>query len=347
MGKSVAIGLSNLHYAILTVDRAPRTNGAEDAGEIAYEAPIRLSGAITANFSPNASNDTLFADDGPYDTASTLGAMSLELNVADIPPSHRATLLGSTYDTSTGLVVDSSEDIPPYVAVGCSVKKSNGYDRLIWYLKGKFSAPDDNNQTKSDSINWNTPTITGNFLKRDYDNNWRFSVDTDDDGYTGSKTDFTNWFKASTLVAGDYSGGGSTLTVTVAPTTAPVTVAPTEPTTSAPKVVKKANPVKVKVKKAVKVKASKLSKKAVKIKISKLLKITKAQGKKTFTKVKKGSKTKAFFKKVKIAKKTGKVTIAKGKLAKKTYKLKIKIKVAGNKNYKAKTIKKTVKIKVV
>lgn len=224
MGKSVAIGLSNLHYAILTVDRAPRTNGAEDAGEIAYEAPIRLTGAITANFSPNASNDTLFADDGPYDTASTLGAMSLELNVADIPPSHRATLLGSTYDTSTGLVVDSSEDIPPYVAVGCSVKKSNGYDRLIWYLKGKFSAPDDNNQTKSDSINWNTPTITGNFLKRDYDNNWRFSVDTDDAGYTGSTTDFTNWFKASTLVAGDYSGGGSTLTVTVAPTTA--TVAP-------------------------------------------------------------------------------------------------------------------------
>lgn len=235
MGKSVAIGLSNLHYAILTVDRAPRTNGSDDAGEVAYEAPIRLTGAITANFSPNASNDTLFADDGPYDTASTLGAMSLELNVADIPPSHRATLLGSTYDTNTGLVVDSSEDIPPYVAVGCSVKKSNGYDRLIWYLKGKFSAPDDNNQTKSDSINWNTPTITGNFLKRDYDNNWRFSVDTDDDGYTGSTTDFTNWFKASTLVAGDYSGDAPTpteLTVTVAPTTATVAKGATQQLTA-------------------------------------------------------------------------------------------------------------------
>lgn len=235
MGKSVAIGLTNLHYAILTEDRAPRTNGAGDAGAVAYEAPVRLPGAITANFSPNASNDTLFADDGPYDTASTLGAMSLELNVADIPPAHRATLLGATYDSSTGLVKDSSNDIPPYVAVGCSVKKSNGADRLIWYLKGKFSAPDDNNQTKSDSINWNTPTITGNFLKRDFDDNWRFSVDTDDEGYTGSKTDFSNWFAASTLQAGDYSGGGgssgggggggiSTLTVTVAPTTA--TVAP-------------------------------------------------------------------------------------------------------------------------
>lgn len=223
MGKSVAIGLTNLHYAILTEDRAPKTNGPDDAGTVAYEDPVRLPGAITANFSPNASNDTLFADDGPYDTASTLGAMSLELNVADIPPAHRATLLGATYNSATGLIKDSSNDIPPYVAVGCSVKKSNGYDRLIWYLKGKFSAPDDNNQTKSDSINWNTPTITGNFLKRDYDDNWRFAVDTDDEHYTGSKTDFSNWFAASTLQAGDYSGGGGrTLSVTVAPTTATV-----------------------------------------------------------------------------------------------------------------------------
>jgi phi13 family phage major tail protein len=225
MGKPVAIGLTNLHYAILLEDRAPRTNGPSDLGEIAYKDPVRLPGAITANFSPNASNDTLFADDGPYDTASTLGAMTLELNVADIPPQHRAVLLGATYDSSTGLVKDSSNDIPPYVAVGCSVKLSNGADRLIWYLKGKFSAPDDNNQTKADSINWNTPTITGNFLKRDYDDNWRFSVDTCDEHYTGSKTDFSAWFTANTLVAGDYSGGsGSTLAVSVAPTTA--TVAP-------------------------------------------------------------------------------------------------------------------------
>lgn len=224
MGKSVAIGLTKLHYAILTTDRAPKTDSPTDPGELVYEDPVRLPGAITANFSPNASNDTLFADDGPYDTASTLGAMSLELNVADIPPRHRAVLLGCTYDENTGMVKDSANDIPPYLAVGCAVKKSNGSDRLIWYLKGKFAAPDDNNQTKSDSINWNTPTITGNFLKRDYDDQWRYSVDTDDEAYTGDKVDFTEWFTKETLMTGSYTGGGSTLTVTVTPTTA--TVAP-------------------------------------------------------------------------------------------------------------------------
>lgn len=224
MGKSVAIGLTKLHYAILTTDRAPKTDSPTDPGELVYEDPVRLPGAITANFSPNASNDTLFADDGPYDTASTLGAMSLELNVADIPPRHRAVILGCTYDETTGMVKDSANDIPPYLAVGCAVKKSNGSDRLIWYLKGKFAAPDDNNQTKADSVNWNTPTITGNFLKRDYDDQWRYSVDTDDEAYTGDKVDFTEWFTKETLMTGSYTGGGGTLTVTVTPTTA--TVAP-------------------------------------------------------------------------------------------------------------------------
>lgn len=208
MSKGVAIGLTNLHYALLVEDTAPTTIGGTD-GKATYEAPVRISGAISANFSPNASNDTLFADDGPYDTASTLGAMSLELNVADIPPAIRAVLLGSKYNTETGVVEASSEDIPPYVAIGMSVKKSNGADRYIWYLKGKFTAPDENNQTKSDSINWNTPTIQGNFLKRDADNLYRVAIDTDDTNVTADVKNkwFTNDNKYIPAASTSDSGG--------------------------------------------------------------------------------------------------------------------------------------------
>lgn len=198
MAKGVAIGLTNLHYAELLSDDAT-------TGSFSYGAPVRISGAISANFSPNASNDTLFADDGPYDTASTLGAMSLELNVADIPPAIRAFLLGETYEN--GVVKSSSEAIPPYVAIGMSVKKSNGADRLIWYLKGKFTAPDENNQTKADSINWNTPTITGNFLKRDADNMWRMAIDTDDDAVSAAVK--ANWFTSASIA---LSAGGELVT---------------------------------------------------------------------------------------------------------------------------------------
>lgn len=191
MSKSVPIGLTYVVYAILTADVPPTTLGGAD-GYAAYDSSVRILGAITANFAPNASNDTLFADDGPYETASTLGAMTLELNVADIPPAQRAELLGASYDAATGILKHSADDIPPYVAVGMAVKKSNGADRLIWYLKGKFTAPDDNNQTKADSINWNTPTISGNFLKRDADGEWRVSVDTDDTNVAQATKD--TWF---------------------------------------------------------------------------------------------------------------------------------------------------------
>lgn len=184
MSKSVPVGLTNLVYCELLTDE-PGGAG------VTYGAPHRILGAITANFSPNASNDTLFADDGPFDTASTLGAMTLELNVADLPAEDRARLLGATY-SDEGILINTGNDIPPYVAVGMSVRKSNGANRLVWYLKGKFTVPDDNNQTKADSINWNTPTITGNFLKRDTDQMYRIAVDTDDANV--DQTTIANWF---------------------------------------------------------------------------------------------------------------------------------------------------------
>lgn len=170
----VKVGLRDVVYAILTDD------GVATPAKATYSAVKPLKGAISANFSPNASNDTLFADDGPYETASTLGAMTLELNVADLDNATYAELIGATIDVTTKVVKNNANDVPPYVAVGMKVKKSNGADRYIWYLKGKFAAPDEANQTKADSINWGTPTITGNFLKRVCDNNWRFAVDTDD-----------------------------------------------------------------------------------------------------------------------------------------------------------------------
>ena len=182
MAKGVLIGLTNLHYAKLLTDVV--------GGQTTYDTPVRIAGAISATFSPNASNDTLFADDGPYETASTLGAMTLELNVADIAPDIRASLLGASY--VNGILAQTAADVPPYVAVGMSVQKSNGAKRLIWYLKGKFAAPDDNNQTKADSINWNTPSITGNFLKRDSDGKWRVAVDTDD--ANASQAVINGWF---------------------------------------------------------------------------------------------------------------------------------------------------------
>ncbi len=111
-------------------------------------------------------------------------------------------------------------------------------------------------------------------------------------------------------------------------------------TTKAPEVVKKANPIKVTAKKK-KIKAKKLKKKSLKVKS---LKVKNAVGKVTFKKVKKGT-TKKIYKKVKVTSK-GIIKFKKGKYKKKTYKVKVKITAAGNSAYYAKTINKTVKVKI-
>jgi phi13 family phage major tail protein len=177
MGKGVAIGLRNLVYCKLLTDPE------EGAGKATYDAVKRIPGAITANVNPNASTDTLFADDGPYETAATVGQIALELNVADLPLEAQAELFGHTID-SRGILIRKAGDVPPWVAVGFKSLKSNGKYRYTWLAKGKFSLPEQNNETKGDSINWNTPTATGSFVKRECDDEWERHADEDTEAFT-------------------------------------------------------------------------------------------------------------------------------------------------------------------
>ncbi|MNB67115.1 hypothetical protein D3C75_135980 [compost metagenome] len=205
MAKSgVPIGLNNLVYAIMLNDPEP------GAGLATYSAPVRIPGAITASINPNASNETLFADDGPYDAASTIGNITLELNVADLSLETQAELLGHTI--VGGVLIRKAADIPPYVAIGFKSLKSDGKYRYTWLAKGKFAASEQANQTKQDSINWNTPTISGSFLKRDCDDEWERHIDEGSIDYIPSLG--ANWFNNP---YGTPSGSIPALTASAAP----------------------------------------------------------------------------------------------------------------------------------
>lgn len=182
---SVLIGLDNLVYAKLI-------NDSKDQAQATYDAVKRISGAISANVNPNASSESLFADDGPYETASTIGQISLELNVADLPMDVQAELFGHVLDTNTGIMVRKSNDMPPWVAIGFKSLKSNGNYRYTWLAKGKFTIPEQNNATKGDSISFNTPTTTGTFVKRESDNEWERHADEDAPSFVQATAD--NWF---------------------------------------------------------------------------------------------------------------------------------------------------------
>lgn len=184
------IGLRDVHVALLTKDSST---------EVAYGTPEKIVGAISANVNPNPSSATLFADDGPYDSASTLGEIELELNMADIPPAKQALLLGHTF--ANGILVRKSSDVPPWVAVGYRSLKSSGAYRYTWLYKGKFAEAEQENQTKGDSIEWKTPTITGSFVRRDYDDAWQIEAESDDET---AATSTAHWFE-QVIPPGGYS----------------------------------------------------------------------------------------------------------------------------------------------
>ena len=177
------VGLTDLYYALLTSDAS---DGA------VYETPVKITGAIVANINPNSTSGTLFADDGPLESTSQLGQIELQLDIADIPLTEQGILLGNDA-VALGVLLKKATDTPPWLAIGFKSLKSNGSYRYVWLVKGKFREIEDNSETKDDSINWQTGTIMGQFVKRDCDEVWKKMADEDEATYSDAGD---TWFTA-------------------------------------------------------------------------------------------------------------------------------------------------------
>lgn len=180
------IGCDSLVYALMKTEDTTKSAPV-------YDTPKAAPGVISVNINPNSSQETLFADDGPMETATTLGKIDVEINKAELTTENKADLLGHEVDTNGG-VVYSDSDVPPWVAVGFRTLKSNGKYRYVWLYKGKFTDPEDNNETKGDSINFQTDTIKGQFVKLNNEitiNNkkkrlWKYEIDGDNENVNPS-----------------------------------------------------------------------------------------------------------------------------------------------------------------
>lgn len=161
-----SIGLKGLHYALLIKD---------DVTGVSYGVPKPLINAIEAKVTPSVTTGTLYADDGAAAVATNIGETAVELNVGDIPYEISAELLGQKMNTD-GVLKDNASDQAPYVALGY-IRTTTGKDRFTWLLKGKFSIPEENSKTKGDKVEFQTSTIKGTFVKRVFDGDWRYQID--------------------------------------------------------------------------------------------------------------------------------------------------------------------------
>ena len=150
------IGLDKLYYATITDD---------ENGEEIYGTPTQLAKAISAEFSVELAEATLYADDGAAEIVKEFKNGTISLGVDDIGSTTAAALTGVTVDKNN-VVVSNSEDGGDPVAVGFRAKKSNGKYKYYWLYRVKFGIPATNLATKGDSITFSTPTIEGTVLRR-------------------------------------------------------------------------------------------------------------------------------------------------------------------------------------
>jgi len=205
--KYSVVGLRDLYVAAVTQD---------DADGYAADTPSAFAPAINASQAPATNSKTQYADDGQFDTMSSEGETKIDLEVTAIPLEMLATVLGRVYDASTGRMFDNG-GTPPLMALSFRSQKSNGSYKYFQYLKGRFSAPSEENATKTDTPDPKPAKITYTALKTVYqfdlgsinDGVKRVVGDTDISGFSGS-----TWFDS---VQVPVAGSPSALTCTPSP----------------------------------------------------------------------------------------------------------------------------------
>ena len=165
------IGLSKPYYAIY----------AEAGGVVSYSDGAVMGKATEANISIETTEDNnLYGDNGLAETDRRFANGTLTLSTTDLSQEVSKAILGLTEQAITGVdgVTDTSvkelvyddTQVTHYLGVGFIIKKKvNGaYKwRGVVLPKIMFSVPEDAATTQGESIEWQTPELTGAIMRDD------------------------------------------------------------------------------------------------------------------------------------------------------------------------------------
>lgn len=182
------IGVDNLHFFPLTSDTS---------SGVTYGTGVAVPGTVSIDIKPTTNSNTLYADNIAWETANSMGEVDVTIELADLPKSVQAALLGHTIDATSGALISKGSDEAPYVGISFKALKGNGAYRYIRLVKGRFVESDDNYETKKESVDFKTQSITAKFIMRQYDKVWKESVDSDDTE-SGVATTISSWFSSMT-----------------------------------------------------------------------------------------------------------------------------------------------------
>lgn len=103
----VVYGLRNAHYAVVT----------ENAdGTLTYGTPVALKGSVELTLEPKGEQTDFYADDVLYYTTQSNQGYETTLTLANIPTEFKTDVLGESYDETSGVLTESSDQKPSRIA---------------------------------------------------------------------------------------------------------------------------------------------------------------------------------------------------------------------------------------
>lgn len=165
-----------------------------------YGEPFRIAKAIQVDLTPNVVEGSLDGDDTQIEYETAITRYDISLNIDDLSAKVESELLGKKIDTLGG-VSSGVNDEAPYFAVAFRIPRSKGvgggFEYRILYRTRFASGYAESFQTKGENINFQTPTLTGRSLARDYDQQYNYKL-TDDGTKPEVKAVTAKWFEEVT-----------------------------------------------------------------------------------------------------------------------------------------------------
>ena len=125
-----------------------------------YGEAQRIVDLIEVSITPQVNSAELYADDHLANSISVLSSFDITIGVADLEPEIQAKLLGQEVDEDGG-VYTSSKMNPPSFAVSFRAERSDGTYEYRQMFKVKFAPTDETYNTKGDTPEFQTESITG------------------------------------------------------------------------------------------------------------------------------------------------------------------------------------------
>ena len=130
-----------------------------------YDDGVVVGRAMSADITYNRGNTALKADDVDAENDNSITGGSLTIGVDDVADEVQAKLLGQ--DVTEEGEYDETGDSAPYIGLGyIRVRRFKGVTSYVayWIFKTQLGINSESAATKQDTIQWQTPTLTGSLM---------------------------------------------------------------------------------------------------------------------------------------------------------------------------------------